>query len=76
MGDFDKLLVLDVLGMALELPSDVEGDVDGRGSDGEGWSNVALQGVAHHQQLVGQDVKMLTELLKLQLGFVTSNLDV
>ena len=39
----------------LQLPRDVEGDVDGPGSDSEGWSNVAFQGVAYHQQLVGQD---------------------
>ena len=39
----------------LQLPRDVEGDVDGPGSDGKGWGDVAFQGVAYHQQLVWQD---------------------
>ena len=50
MGYFDEAWVLNVIKM-FQLPRDVEGDVDGRGPDVKGWGDVALQGVAHHQQL-------------------------
>ena len=50
MGDLDESLVLDFL-KVLQLPGDVEGDMDGRGTDGERRGDVAPQGVAHHEQL-------------------------
>ena len=75
MGDFDEPLMLDILGV-LQLPRDVEGDVDGRGTDGEGGGDVALQGVAHHEQLRWEDVEMLAELLELDFGLVRRNLHV
>ena len=50
MGDFRKSFVFYILEM-LQLPCDVEGDMDSLGTNGEGWGDVALQGVADHQQL-------------------------
>ena len=73
MGDFDKARVLDVFEM-LQLPSDVERYMDGRSPDVEGWGNVALQGVAHHQQILREDVQVLTELLEFHLGLIRRNL--
>ena len=43
-------LMLEMVVM-LQLPGDVEGDVDAPGTDGEGWGDVALQRVANHQEL-------------------------
>jgi len=58
MGDFYQSLVLDIVEM-LELPSNVEGDMYGPRTDVECWGNIALKRVAHHKQLMGQDIKML-----------------
>ena len=49
MLDFYQLFVVDVVEM-FQLPSDVEGDMDGPGTDGEGRGDVALEGVANHQE--------------------------
>ena len=54
MGDFDEPFVLNVFKM-LQLPGDVEGDMDGRGTNGKGRGDIAFQGVAHHQQFARQD---------------------
>ena len=75
MGDSDEFRVLDLFGMTFQLPGDVEGDMDGRGSDGKGRGNVALQRVAYHQQFVGLDTQMFAELLELRLALVAGNLD-
>ena len=72
MGDFDKPFVLYILKM-LQLPSDMKGDMDSRGANGEGRGNIAFQGISNHQQLMGQDVQMLTELLELHFRLVGSN---
>ena len=61
--------MLDILEM-LQLPRDVEGDMYGTGSNGEGGGYVALKGVANHQHFTGQDVETLAELLELKLGLV------
>ena len=73
MGDFDQSFVLDVL-KVLQLPGDVEGDMDGRGPDVKGRGNVTLQGVTYHQQILWEDVQMLTELLELHLGLIRRDL--
>lgn len=73
MGDFYKSLMLNVF-KVLQLPGDVEGDVDGRGPDVKGRGNVTLQGVTYHQQILWEDVQMLTELLELHFSFVRRNL--
>jgi hypothetical protein len=58
MGDFYKSLVLNILRM-LQLPGNMEGDMDGPRTNVECWGNIALKRVAHHKQLMGQDIKML-----------------
>ena len=73
MGDFRQTVVLDVFEM-LQLPSDVERYMDGRSPDVKGWGNVTLQGVAHHQQILREDVQVLTELLEFHLGLIRRNL--
>ena len=62
MFNFLESFVLDVVEV-LQLPRDMEGDVDGPGADGEGRGDVAFQGVTYHQQLVGQDAQVLAQLL-------------
>ena len=52
MGYFNKAFVLNVF-RVFQLPCNVEGDVDCRSSDVEGWCNVALQRVTDHQQVFG-----------------------
>ena len=44
--------------MNLQLPGDVEGYVYRLCTDGHGRCHVALQRVAHHEQLVRLDVQM------------------
>ena len=53
--------MLEVL-VYFQLPRDVEGDMDGLCADGDGWGNVTLQGVAHHDHLVWLDAKVATQL--------------
>ena len=57
--NFFEPLVFKVLHM-LQLPRDMERDVDGPGTDGQRRSNVALQRIAHHKQLRGVYMLMLT----------------
>ena len=73
MFNFLESFVLDVVEV-LQLPRDMEGDVDGPGADGEGRGDVAFQGVTYHQQLVGQDAQVLAQLLELHLGLVGGDL--
>ena len=68
-------LMLEMLVM-LQLPGDVEGDVDSPGSDGEGRGDVALQRVAHHQQLVGLDIQLAAQVEELFLALVAGDLHV
>ena len=75
MGDFDKARVLDIFEV-FQLPGDVEGDMDGRSPDIEGWGNVTLQGVAHHQQILRENAQVLTELLEFYLGLIRRNLHI
>ena len=42
MLNFYHPLMVEVLEM-LQLPGDVKGDMDGPGTDGKGWGDVALQ---------------------------------
>ena len=53
--------------MVFQLPGDVEGNVYGLGTDGEGWGDVALQGVAYHEQLMRCNVQVLAEFTELLL---------
>ena len=69
MGYLYQSLVFDILRM-LQLPCNMERDVDGPRTDVERRGDIALKRVAHHKQLVGQDVEMLAELLELCLGFI------
>lgn len=69
MGNFYQSLVFDILRM-LQLPCNVEWDVDGPSTDVERRGDIALKRVAHHKQLMGQDVEMLAELLELSLGLI------
>ena len=73
MGNFYQSFVLDIVKM-LELPSNVEGDMYGPRTDVKCWGNVALERVAHHQQLVGHNVEMLAEILEFSFGFIGCNL--
>ena len=73
MGYFYQSLVFDILKM-LQLPCNMEGDVDGPRADVERRGDIALKRVAHHKQLMGQDVEMLAELLELCLGLIGCNL--
>ena len=73
MFNFLESFVLDVVEV-LQLPCDVEGDVDGPGADGEGWGDVAFQGVAYHQQFIGQDTQVLAQLLEFHLSLVGGDL--
>lgn len=75
MGDFDEAFVVDVIKM-LELPSDMERDVDGPGTNGEGGGDVALEGVADHQQFRGVYLLVLAESEEFALGLVGGNLHV
>ena len=61
MVDFHHAGMLKVL-MYFQLPSDVEGDVDGLSADGDGRGNVAFQGVAHHNHFVGFDTEVTAQL--------------
>ena len=42
------LFVIEVIYM-LQLPCDVEGDIDGRGTYGKGRGDVAFEGITNHQ---------------------------
>ena len=59
-----------------QLPGDMKGDVYGPGTDGEGRGNIALEGVADHQQFRGVYLLVLTEGEKFALGLVGSDLNV
>ncbi len=52
MSDLHHPLVLEVI-MKLQLPRHAERDVDGLGAHCQGWGDVALQRVAHHEQFAG-----------------------
>ena len=69
MGNFYQSLVFDILRM-LQLPCNVEWDVDSPSTDVERRGDIALKRVAHHKKLVGQDVEMLAELLELCLCLI------
>ena len=69
MGNFYQSLVFDVLRM-LQLPCNVEWDMDGPSTDVERRGDITLERVAHHQQLMGHNVKMLAEQLELCLGLI------
>lgn len=73
MCNLYQSFVLDILKM-FELPSNVEGDMYGPGTDVECWSYITLQRVAHHQQLMGQNLQMLTEVLEFCLSLIRGNL--
>ena len=75
MGDFDEPFVVDVVEV-LQLPGDVEGDMDGPGSDGEGRGDVALQRVADHQQFRGMYLLVLAEGQELTLRLVGGDLHI
>ena len=60
----------------LQLPSHVEGYVNGPGTDGEGWSNITLQRVANHQQLRRMDMLMFAECHEFFLSFVRGYLHI
>ena len=75
MLNFYQSLVVDVL-KVLQLPGDVEGDVDGPGADGECGGDVALQGVADHQEFRGMDLLMFAEVEELTLRLVGGDLHV
>ena len=65
----------DVVGV-LQLPGDVEGYVDGWAADGQRGGYVALQRVAHHEQLGGLDAQAGAELAELGLALVAGYLSV
>ena len=75
VSDLDQTLMVDIVEV-FQLPGDVEGDMDGPGTDGKRWGDVALQRVADHQQVGGVDALVLTEGQELALGLVGGNLHI
>ena len=75
MGDFNEAIVINVIKM-FQLPSDVEGDMDGPGADGEGWGDIALQGVANHQELRGVYLLVFAQRQEFTLRLVRGDLHI
>ena len=75
MGDLDEAFMVDIIKM-FQLPGDMEGDMDSPGTDGEGGSDVALEGVANHQEFRGVYLLVLAESQKLTLRLVAGDLHV
>ena len=57
----------------LQLPRDVEGDVDGPGTDGQGGCYIALQRVTHHQQFRRVYLLVVAECQELLLALVAGD---
>ena len=73
MGDGMEVGMVEDLGL-LQLPCQVEGDMDGGAADGEGRGDVALEGVAYHEHLLGGDAELMTEIAELALALVAGDL--
>ena len=73
MGNLCQSWMLDIL-RVLQLPGNVEGDMNGPSTDIKCRSDVALQLVTHHEELRGLNLQTLTELRELCFGFITSDL--